>query len=35
VLWAKVAKESLKKTCDEGRATREANALVARQAKGS
>jgi hypothetical protein len=32
-LWAKVANESLKRTGDEGRAIREANAVVARQAK--
>lgn len=30
-LWAKVANESLEKTGDEGRAIREANAVVARQ----
>ena len=32
-LWAKVANESLKRTGDEGRAVREANAVVARQAQ--
>ncbi len=31
-LWAKVANESLKRTGDEGRAIREANAVIARQA---
>ena len=31
-LWAKVANESLERTDDEGRAIREANAVVARQA---
>jgi hypothetical protein len=31
-LWAKVANESLQRTGDEGRAIREANAVVARQA---
>ena len=30
-LWAKVANEGLEKTGDEGRAIREANAVVARQ----
>ena len=30
-LWAKVANESLEKAGDEGRAIREANAVVARQ----
>ena len=30
-LWAKVANESLQRTGDEGRAVREANAVVARQ----
>ena len=30
-LWAKVANECLERTCDEGRAVREANAVVARQ----
>jgi len=33
-LWAKVANERLEKTGDEGRAIREANAVVARQAEG-
>jgi hypothetical protein len=35
-LWAKVANEALTRTGDEGRAIREANAVVARQpeAKG-
>jgi hypothetical protein len=32
-LWAKVANESLERTGDEGRAIREANAVVARQAE--
>jgi hypothetical protein len=32
-LWAKVANESLERTSDEGRAVREANAVVARQAR--
>jgi hypothetical protein len=31
-LWAKVANESLERNGDEGRAVREANAVVARQA---
>ena len=31
-LWAKVANESLERSGDEGRAIREANAVVARQA---
>ena len=31
-LWAKVANESLERDGDEGRAIREANAVVARQA---
>jgi len=34
-LWAKVANESLERTGDEGRAIREANAVVARQAAAS
>lgn len=34
-LWAKVANESLERTGDEGRAIREANAVIARQAGGS
>jgi hypothetical protein len=34
-LWAKVANESLERSGDEGRAIREANAVVARQAKAS
>jgi hypothetical protein len=34
-LWAKVANESLERTGDEGRAIREANAVVARQAEDS
>jgi hypothetical protein len=34
-LWAKVANESLERTGDEGRAVREANAVVARQAEHS
>ncbi|HLI30647.1 MAG TPA: hypothetical protein VE999_21735 [Gemmataceae bacterium] len=32
-LWAKVANESLARTGDEGRAIREANAVIARQAE--
>ena len=32
-LWAKVANESLERSGDEGRAVREANAVVARQAQ--
>jgi hypothetical protein len=32
-LWAKVANDSLERTGDEGRAIREANAVVARQAE--
>jgi hypothetical protein len=32
-LWARVANESLERTADEGRAIREANAVVARQAE--
>ena len=31
-LWAKVANEALERTSDEGRAIREANAVIARQA---
>jgi hypothetical protein len=34
-LWAKVANECLERTGDEGRAIREANAVVARQAEAS
>jgi hypothetical protein len=34
-LWAKVANESLERTGDEGRAIREANAVVARQAQSN
>jgi hypothetical protein len=34
-LWAKVANESLERTGNEGRAIREANAVVARQAETS
>jgi hypothetical protein len=34
-LWAKVANERLEKTGNEGRAIREANAVVARQAERS
>jgi hypothetical protein len=30
-LWAKVANETLQRTGDEGRAIREANAVIARQ----
>ena len=33
-LWAKVANETLERTGDEGRAIREANAVVARQIEG-
>ena len=33
--WAKVANKSLRRTGDEGRAIREANAVVARQAEAS
>jgi hypothetical protein len=32
-LWAKVANDSLERTGDEGRAIREANAVVARRAE--
>jgi hypothetical protein len=32
-LWAKVANESLERTGDEGRAIREANTVIARQAQ--
>jgi hypothetical protein len=32
-LWAKVANEALQRTSDEGRAIREANAVVVRQAE--
>ena len=34
-LWAKVANECLERTGDEGRAIREANAVVARRAEAS
>jgi hypothetical protein len=34
-LWAKVANETLERTGDEGRAIREANAVIARQAEGA
>jgi hypothetical protein len=34
-LWAKIANEALQRTGDEGRAIREANAVVARQAGSS
>jgi hypothetical protein len=34
-LWVKVANESLERTGNEGRAIREANAVVARQAETS
>jgi hypothetical protein len=34
-LWAKVANETLERTGDEGRAIREANAVVARQVDAS
>jgi len=33
-LWAKVANECLERTGDEGRAIREANAVIARQSRG-
>ena len=32
-LWAKIANDALKRTGDEGRAIREANAVIARQAE--
>jgi hypothetical protein len=32
-LWAKVANDTLERTGDEGRAIREANAVIARQAE--
>ncbi|MBO0751738.1 MAG: hypothetical protein J2P53_06490 [Bradyrhizobiaceae bacterium] len=34
-LWAKIANEALERTGDEGRAIREANAVIARQAETS
>jgi hypothetical protein len=34
-LWAKVANERLERTGDEGRAIREANAVIARQAEAT
>ena len=34
-LWAKVANECLERTGDEGRAIRQANAVIARQAEAS
>jgi hypothetical protein len=34
-LWAKIANESLERTGDEGRAIREANAVVARRVEAS
>ncbi|HEY2533419.1 MAG TPA: hypothetical protein VGJ20_36725 [Xanthobacteraceae bacterium] len=34
-LWAKVANEALQRIGDEGRAIREANAVIARQAERS
>ena len=34
-LWAKIANETLERTGNEGRAIREANAVVARQVGGS
>jgi len=34
-LWAKVANEALERTGNEGRAIREANAVIARQAEGT
>lgn len=33
LLWAKIANDCLQRTGDEGRAIREANAVVARQAE--
>jgi hypothetical protein len=33
-LWAKIANECLARTGDEGRAIREANAVIAREADG-
>ena len=33
-LWAKIANDTLERTGDEGRAIREANAVIARQAEG-
>jgi hypothetical protein len=33
-LWAKIANERLERTGDEGRAIREANAVIAHQAEG-
>jgi hypothetical protein len=32
-LWAKIANEALERTGDEGRAIREANAVIARQTR--
>jgi hypothetical protein len=32
-LWAEIANEALERTGDEGRAIREANAVIARQAR--
>lgn len=34
-LWAKVANEALRRTGDEARAIREANAVIARQAEAA
>ena len=34
-LWAKIANDCLERTGNEGRAIREANAVIARQAEGS
>jgi hypothetical protein len=34
-LWSKVANETLERTGDEGRAIREANAVVAKHTEGS
>jgi hypothetical protein len=34
-LWAKIANECLERTGNEGRAIREANAVIARQAEGN
>ncbi len=34
-LWAKIANETLDRTGDEGRAIREANAVIARQANAT
>jgi len=34
-LWAKIANDRLERTGDEGRAIREANAVIARHAEGT